>query len=238
MSYTRSARYYDAIYSIKDYAGESARLHELIRERRDVPGMTLLDVACGTGMHLSFLREHYVVVGLDVNAAQLEVARRRLPGITLYQADMETFDLGQRFDVVTCLFSAIGYVCTVPRLRRAVANMAKHVVPGGLLIIEPWLKPEVFRPGMPHARFVDEPELKLARIVISRLEGDAAIMDFHFLVSTPDGIESFVEQHTTGLFSHDDHLTAFRLAGMSVEHDPQGLTGRGLYVATTPADAQ
>jgi dTDP-3-amino-3,4,6-trideoxy-alpha-D-glucopyranose N,N-dimethyltransferase len=45
--YRQAARLYDAIYSFKDYPAESARLHELIQERR--PGArTLLNVACGT----------------------------------------------------------------------------------------------------------------------------------------------------------------------------------------------
>ena len=49
--FTNSARFYDAVYSFKDYEAESQRLQALIEERS--PGAaTLLDVACGTGKHL------------------------------------------------------------------------------------------------------------------------------------------------------------------------------------------
>ena len=54
---------------------------------------------------------------------------------------MTAFDLGCRFDVVTCLFSSIGYVGTVERLDQAIATMAAHLEPGGTLIVEPWLSP-------------------------------------------------------------------------------------------------
>ena len=54
-------------------------------------------------------------------------------------ADMTSFDLGRRFDVVTCLFSSIGYVGTAERLDQAIATMAAHLEPGGTLIVEPWL---------------------------------------------------------------------------------------------------
>lgn len=60
--FERSVRFYDALYSWKDYEGEAARLHELIQQLR--PGArTLLDVACGTGKHLEHLRAHYEAEG-------------------------------------------------------------------------------------------------------------------------------------------------------------------------------
>jgi len=49
--YARSARYYDAIYSFKDYAAEAAAVSARILAHRP-DAATLLDVACGTGAHL------------------------------------------------------------------------------------------------------------------------------------------------------------------------------------------
>ena len=77
----------------------------------------------------------------------LEVARARHPEITFHQGDMRTFDLGRRFDVVTCLFSSIGYLRSPSDLRAAVINMARHLQPGGVLIIEPWLTEETWTPA-------------------------------------------------------------------------------------------
>lgn len=107
--YTRSARYYDAIYAAqgKDYAQESERLHGLIQQHKRSSGNTLLDVACGTGNHLTYLKRWYAAEGLDLDPAMLEIARRRHPDLALHQADMTDFDLGRQFDGVICLFSAI-----------------------------------------------------------------------------------------------------------------------------------
>ena len=91
MGYERSAPVYDAIYEDKkDYRRESEQLHRLIEHHQRSPGRTLLDVACGTGLHDQFLRQWYDVEGLDASEAQLAVARQRLPTMTFHWADIPT----------------------------------------------------------------------------------------------------------------------------------------------------
>jgi ubiquinone/menaquinone biosynthesis C-methylase UbiE len=228
--FTKSARFYDALYSFKDYAREAQQLHVLIQQHKRSPGNTVLDVACGTGSHIAFLRSHYRLEGLDLDAEMLKIARQRHPDVVFHHADMVNLDLGRQFDVVICLFSSIGYVKTVPRLQQALRSMSRHVLPGGLVIVEPWLRPDVYQVGGVHTLFVDQPNLKIARMNISAAEGGVSVLDFHYLVATPAGVEYFTERHELGLFSHDDYLTAFRGGGLDVVHDPEGLTGRGLYI--------
>ena len=144
---------------------------------------------------------------------------------------MSSFSLGRAFDVVTCLFSSIGYVGTVERLNGAVATMATHLNPGGVLIVEPWLTPEVWEADRPHLLSVDQPDLKIARMTISGREGRLAIMNFEYLIGTPAGIQALSERHEAALFTDDEYRQAFAAAGLSVEHDPEGLIGRGLYIA-------
>jgi SAM-dependent methyltransferase len=232
--FTRSARYYDALYSWKDYAGETSKLVTLIRERNP-QARTLLDVACGTGKHLELLREEFEVEGLDLDEQLLAIAGERLPGVPLHHGDMLGFDLGKRFDVVTCLFSAIAYARTTDNLSRAIRAMSDHLAPGGILVVEPFFSPEQWEPGHPWALFVDEPELKIARMDVAQPPtGRIARIEFHYLVGTPDGVDYFTEPHEIALFTNDEYLEAFRNAGLEPEHDPEGLMGRGLYVAAKP----
>jgi SAM-dependent methyltransferase len=227
--FSRSARIYDAIYaSIRDYPREAAELDRLIQERR--PGArTLLDVACGTGTHLEHLAG-YEAEGLDLDAEMLAVARERLPETAFHEGDMTSFDLGKRFDAVVCMFSSVGYVRSEEGLRAAIASMTKHLEPGGVLVVEPWLAPDAWRERHVGAVFVDEPELKIARINVAERDGAVSIVEFQYLVGTPDGVERFSERHELGLFAVEQYLEAFRAAGLEVEHDPEGPMGRGLYV--------
>ena len=224
---------YDLVYGAKDYAAETEKLRGILHGRS--PGAkTLLDVACGTGQHLCHLRRYYDAEGLDLSEAQLQVAQKRNPDCALHLGDMLTFDLARRFDVVTCLFSSVGYLRSVEALNQAVANMARHVQPGGLLVVEPWLTPESWLPGTLWSDYVDQPNLKVARISVSELRGRLALIDFHFLIARDAEVDYFRERHELTLFTEEEYMASFRSAGLDVTFDPEGLIGRGLYVGLTP----
>lgn len=224
------ARYYDKIYSFKDYHAEVQRLITIIRENLHSKGTRFLDVACGTGRHIEYLKEYFDVEGLDISQEMLEIARQRNSDILFHHSDMTNFDLGHKFDVVTCLFSSIGYVKTLDNLARSVTCMTHHLMPGGILIIEPWFTPETWHPGTVHATFIDEPDLKIARINTSFVNGDLSFFDFHYLIGTPEGTKHFVEHHELGLFKTEEIYTILANASLEVTYETEGLTGRGLFI--------
>ncbi len=227
--FVRSAPFYDALYAFMDYSSAAKRLHELIQER--CPGAkTLLDVACGTGKHLEFLREHYQVEGLDLNPELIRMAATRCPDVPFHRQDMIHFDLDRRFDVVTCLFSSIGYVKTVENLVSSIQSMARHLKKPGLLVVEPWFTPQEYWTDRCTANFVNEPELKIAWMYLSKSKDKLAILDIHFLVGRREGVDYFTERHEIGLFTHEEYLESFRRAALQVTHDPEGLFRRGLYL--------
>jgi ubiquinone/menaquinone biosynthesis C-methylase UbiE len=231
MSFSKSAQYYDRIYSWKDYEKESQEIVKLIHSNLKSNGNRLLEVACGTGLHIELLKSEFDIEGLDIEPQLLDIARARNPGIVFHHADMTDFDLGTRFDIITCLFSSIGYVKTVDNLHKAICCFQHHLVLGGTLLVEPWFTPETWIPKTVHALFVDEPELKIARINTSSVDGLLSYFDLHYLIGTPEKTEHFVEHHEMGLFTIQEMLDAFHHANLEVEYDPNGLMGRGLYIA-------
>jgi len=230
--FSKTAPIYDKIYGHKDYQAEVKYLEAIIEQEFKGDRKTLLDVACGTGSHIQYLKARYQVSGLDLEPGLLEIARQRHPEVTFHLGDMIAFDLGRRFDVITCLFSAIGYVRTADKLNQAVQTMANHLEPGGLLLIEPWFTPQEWKPGRPHAMLIDEPELKIARLNTSFGNGKLSWFDFHYLIATPEGTEHMVERHELGLFERYEMEAAFVDAGLGVRYDEEGLTGRGLWIGS------
>ena len=236
MYITSSVPYYDKIYSSqrKDYQKETEYLVETIRTTTQGKKASLLDVACGTGGHLFYLRKHFEVEGVDISLEFIKTARSKLPKTKFFVGDMRTFRTGKEYDAVTCLFSSIGFMETLTKLHTAIRNMDRHVKAGGLLIIEPWFSPGQIMNGKISAAIVDEDRLKVVRMSTTKVEGNLSSFDFHYLVGTPKGTEHFVEKHRLGLFSKDEMVEAFEKCGLAVTYDPKGPTGRGLYIGKKP----
>ena len=119
----------------------------------------------------------------------------------------------------------------MPKLRAAIRSMSAHLREHGVLVIEPWFTPEQWHPNTVHGLYIDEPELKIARINTSFVQGKLSVFDLHHLIGTPEGTEHVVEHHEMGLFEIEEMVSAIEAAGLTVRYDPEGLTGRGLYIA-------
>jgi SAM-dependent methyltransferase len=230
------AKYYDLQYSWKDYRAEARRLEGLVHRYGRSGGRSWLDVACGTGRHLEFLRRRYECVGVDASAEMLRVARRRLPGVRLVRADMRTFSLGQRFDVVTCLFSAIGHLESERDLAKTFARFADHLKPGGVAIVEPWILPSRAKSGHVHLRTEETRDLTLVRMAYSEVRGHRTMIRYYHLVGIPGRGIRFLEEVDRGLMVDPDRLELLaRRAGLTPHFLARGFTrDRGLLVAGKP----
>jgi SAM-dependent methyltransferase len=229
--FTKTAAFYDTIYAErgKDYRAEAAFVATTIREF--VPNATtLLDVGCGTGAHLAeFERLGFTVAGIDADPKMVALARSRLPDARIDFADMTTFDLDTRFDAVVSLFGSTAYARTPQHLAETIVRVAAHLAPGGIAIVEPFLDASVFRAGHLDSVFVDREDLKIARMSVSKQMGKIAILDFHYLVATLQGVERLFERHELGLFDAATYRTAFEAADLSFEKRERGPFERGLY---------
>jgi SAM-dependent methyltransferase len=230
--FTQTAAFYDAIYAArgKDYAAEADALTTWIRGVAP-NAIRLLDVGCGTGMHLeAFARHGFAVRGLDADVKMVALARSRCPDVEVDLGDMTTFAIDARFDAIVALFATTGYARLPKHLDEAIARMADHLAPGGVLVVEPFLDASDYRAGHLDAVFVDEPALKIARMSLSKQMGKIAIIDFHYLVATLQGVERLFERHELGLFDEGVYRHAFEAAGLRLEAlDLRVSFGRRLY---------
>lgn len=230
-----AADVYDLVYQDrKDYRAEAELVARLVRSRRP-DAATLLDVACGTGIHLeAFASQFDHVEGLDLADAMFSAARRRLPEVTLHLADMRTFDLGRRYDVITCMFSSIGYLSTGPDLERTLQSMARHLTPGGVVVVEPWYFPDTFIDRYVSGHVVTRDGRTVARVAHSTREGDTTRMEIHYLDADKDGIRHHDEVDRLTLFGRDQYESAFTRAGGQVEYVTAESGGPGFFVGVWP----
>ena len=235
--FSASAELYDLIYSgFKDYPTETARLAALIRAAHPA-ARRILDVACGTAEHARLLTEQYgfAVDGLDLDPAFVRVARRKLPAATVYEADMSAFELPERYDVILCLFSSIGYLRTLDNVRRALERFRAHLADGGIVIVEPWFAPGALTPGRVTVNTAEGEGITVCRMSRMEVEGRLSRVHFEYLFGRATAIERASEVHELGLFTVEEMQHCFQGAGLDASYDPQGPSGRGLYVARVAA---
>jgi len=231
--FEHSARVYDLLYSFKDYEAEALDLTTLVRERN--PGAaSLLDVACGTGKHLELLRATFPdVAGVDLDDGLLAVAHERLPDVPLTRGDMRTFDLGRTFDAVTCLFSSVGYLRDDEELAAAIGRMAAHLSPGGVLVVDGWIRPDAWWPGTNVQGLAETSDgVAAARVARTWRDGDRTILDMRYLIATAeDGFEQQQEVHELTLFSDEAYRAAFDAASLTPDVIASPMPDRDRYIA-------
>ena len=141
----RSARLYDHQVEVLFGGGADAMrrqalvpLNDSMRGRR-VAETRLIDVGCGTGRFLTFVKDNYPrlpVTALDLSEAYLEEARDQLArwrGIDFRQAPAEATGLAEAsHDIATCIY----LFHELPRKVRAQVAREIHriLVPGGRLV--------------------------------------------------------------------------------------------------------
>jgi len=96
----------------------------------------VLEVAIGTGLNLAHYPAGVRLTGVEWSPAMLDIARRRAGqlgrAVDLRPGDAQALAFpGACFDTVVCTFS----LCAIPDDRQAVAEMARVLRPGGLLLL-------------------------------------------------------------------------------------------------------
>jgi SAM-dependent methyltransferase len=230
---SRFAGIYDAMYPGrgKDYPAEVAELTAIIRAARP-DARSLVDVACGTGLHLNlFVKEFEHVEGVELAEDMLAVAKNRMPDMPLHVGDMRDLELNRTFDAVTCLFAAVGHMRNTDELDRAIARLAAHLTPGGVLIVEPWWFPEQFTPQCVVGDVVQRDGFTIARMSYTDVTGNITEMQVHYLVGeTGSGLRHFTNTIVNSLFTREEHESAFVKAGCTVSYQENGPSGRGRFI--------
>jgi dTDP-3-amino-3,6-dideoxy-alpha-D-glucopyranose N,N-dimethyltransferase/dTDP-3-amino-3,4,6-trideoxy-alpha-D-glucopyranose N,N-dimethyltransferase len=230
-SYEHAAEFYDLLYADeKDHGAEAQLLTSLIREACP-HARTVLDVGCGTGSHARGLIDAgFEVDGVDLEPKFVEIAKAKCPEGYFSVGDMTALDLPAQYDVVTCLFSAIGYVRTEKALRAAVRSMCARLRPQGILVVDPWFEPGQLTHGWISTLVGKNENVTVARMSRTLIQDSVSRLEFEYLIGTAAGIQRCSEVHELGLFTQAQTESAFREAGLEVERKPKVLRTRGIYV--------
>jgi SAM-dependent methyltransferase len=107
-------------------------------ERHPLGEGRILDLGCGPGRHLEALENHGThAVGLDLSAALLESARRRLARPMIVRGDMRDLPYrGAVFGWVLVMFTTFGYFPSEEQNHRVLSEIARVLQPSGWLVLD------------------------------------------------------------------------------------------------------
>ena len=230
--YTDAAPLYDLIHEARGRDADS-EADAFIREigLRNPGARTLLDVACGTGANIPRFAQSFEVMGLDASEHMVSLARDKCPDVEFVTADMRTFDLGRRFDAIVSLFSGVGYLVEESDLREAVSTMARHLNPGGVLMLEGWVEVDQWLGASVSVDCCRTESAAIARVTRSSAEGMRSSFTCRYTVATNEGIDTIDEHHVMRLADPDEFASSYGNAGLTFERLPNLLrAGRAVYV--------
>ena len=129
------AHVHDAAFGDLARAG-AAELLERLRGAGIASGL-VVDLGTGSGIAAQALTEAgYAVLGVDVSADLLELARRRAPGATFVEASLHEFQL-PACAAVTAIGECLSYAnAGRPELTRLFARVHDALSPGGLFLFD------------------------------------------------------------------------------------------------------
>lgn len=126
--------HYPEIYGHRDEA-EARQCLQLLPSLAplNASGDKVLDLGCGDGRHLEYLKNSGVdPIGLDLSASLLAIADNRSDGVPLVRGDMRQLPFEkQSFSSVLSLFTAFGYFGSLENNKPMVQEVARVIAPGG-----------------------------------------------------------------------------------------------------------
>lgn len=230
------AELYDLIYGFKDYTAEADRVRALLHDHGVPDGSAVVEGACGTGAYLQALAPHFVVSGYDLDPGMVAVAKRRVPSATLWVDDLVTACVSAPVDAAVVLFGGLAYVHPEPRLAEACVALFNTLRPGGIALVEPWLRPGDHNDHAVQMAVVDLPYLKVARQCVPVRDGNLLRLTFHYLVARPGlAVEHITEDNALYLYEEEAWQRCLTAAGFEVTLTDHGfMPEKRLYVCRRP----
>jgi SAM-dependent methyltransferase len=131
--YDLFARFYDA--AMDDPRPRGARVLASI-DRYLPQTSSVLELGCGTGSILAQLTGFPALTGMDRSPEMLAVASEKVPAARLLLGDIGDFWLGERFDVVVCVFDTLNHLLTFEAWQAMFDSVYDHLVEDGLFIFD------------------------------------------------------------------------------------------------------
>ena len=143
-SYKKFGYYYDEVMAELNYDLWLEFIEPYLNKNDSI-----LDLACGSGTFATMCKlKGYDVAGLDLSETIIEIANEKKKinrlDIPFYVADMTNFNLGRKFNMVTCFFDSVNFLKDKNQINKMFDCVYKHLEKDGYFIFDIFSK-ELFK---------------------------------------------------------------------------------------------
>ena len=136
-------KYYDDIYSKKDYIRES----EFIESNSNIK--KLLDVGCGTGTHLeSLYKPERIFYGIDLSEEMIRFANDKFNDnndVSCIHSNVVNFKEDNNFDTIISMFNVVNHILNLDELDKYFKSISELLLNGGTFIFDCFNGASVFK---------------------------------------------------------------------------------------------
>ena len=217
---------YDLLNEGKPYKAEVDFVLGLCKSHNPVGDfpISVLDLGCGSGMHLSMFPYDTTKTGVDISESMLDVAKKReTPNSTYFLSKIGDFATESKFDLVYSLFHVMSYQTTESDLDRSLATIRNSLSDNGLAVFDFWHRaawdqdPPVTRMTMRKNSLVEVK--RVSSPTVDRVSGLVTIdMDIfvHQTKMDDHAYEHFSERHEMRAYTLQELAYAARLQGLEI----------------------
>jgi SAM-dependent methyltransferase len=183
-------------------------------------------MGCGGGKNAFNLKGQFVVTGIDISRAMLDLAQQLNPECRFLLGDMRDCALGQGFDAVV-IDDAISYMVSRADLAAVFQNAYRHLWAGGVMVVEPDFTQETFRQNCTRVTYANakaKPDNVDVVFIENDYDPDPADDSYEgtiiYLIRESGRLRVETDHSIMGLFSLDVWRAALLEAGFEVHEEP------------------
>jgi SAM-dependent methyltransferase len=216
---------YDLLNAGKNYKEEVDFLLSVLRDPKcGIPEpMSVLDLGCGSGRHLTHFDSSIEKVGVDRSAGMLKAARsNEISNCQFFHSDVLSIDLHRKFDVVYSLFHVLSYQLSDESLVGFFRAIERHLTDRGIALVDFWHR-SAWDNDPPIIRVTNKSSDSVEVVRVSQPEFDmlSGRIDIDMLIfarsmASSPRFEMFKERHSMRAYTLSELRFAAQISGLDI----------------------
>ena len=189
-SFDLYSKYYDLLYSDKEYFEESNYVLGLLNKYSNFKVNSLLELGGGSGNHAYYLSEDIdFIYGVELSFKMVELAlKRNISNYKVIHGDIcKNHYPNQKFDCAISLFHVISYLNTNEQIISCFKSVNEQLRSGSIFLFDVWYTPAVYS-MKPETRLkkIENKEFKVVRIAQGKCDYENSVVNVNYSIFIED----------------------------------------------------